>query len=196
MKVLVPLLVCGCLWVTGCKEKPVDAIPAPPVMVATAPFELVNQRGEAFRSESLKGRPYVANFFFSHCATICPSMMDTLADARAKAQQAGAVLPAVSITIDPENDTPKRLAEYAKSRGITDPDWHLLTGPEDDVMDVVTKGYRAYAQPISERSEGITDIGHEGRIFLIDSQGRLRGFYDADPVGMDALIRDFSIISG
>ena len=179
----------------ACKEPPAPVDDAPPVMIAPPPYELVDQGGRAFSSEALAGQTYVANFFFSHCATICPPMMEALADAKAAAQREGLTLPAVSITIDPENDTPERLTAYAKARGITDPTWHLLTGPEEKVMEVVTKGYRAYAQPMNERSPGITDIGHEGRIFLIDSQGRLRGFYDADPAGMDALVRDAKRVS-
>ena len=101
---------------------------------------LVDQDGAAFRLAAELGRPgpVVLQFIFTTCATVCPALSGTLAAAQER-------LPGVrllSISIDPEEDTPARLAGYARRFGAG-PRWRLLTGRLEDVI-AVERAFDAY----------------------------------------------------
>lgn len=101
---------------------------------------LVDQDGAAFRLAAELGRPgpVVLQFIFTTCATVCPALSGTLAAAQDR-------LPGVrllSISIDPEEDTPARLAGYARRFGAG-PRWRLLTGRLEDVI-AVERAFDAY----------------------------------------------------
>jgi protein SCO1/2 len=157
--------------------------------MATIPvFELTAPSGEAFKSDALVGQPYVASFFFTSCGTICPRVMNGVRGALAKAEDRGLEMRAVSITVDPVTDTPTRLHEYATKESISAPRWTLLTGSEAELTQVVVKGFLAYMGEREPREGGLFEIGHESRLMLIDSLGRLRGLFEPDAAGPDLLV--------
>jgi protein SCO1 len=106
--------------------------------------ELVNQRGEPVSLRALAGdaRPLLMSFIFTSCGTICPTLTATLARAGRELQPGEPLLRLISISIDPENDTPERLLAYA-SRFEAPTDWVFLTGREQDVQSVL-KAFGAY----------------------------------------------------
>jgi protein SCO1/2 len=100
----------------------------------------------------------------------------------------------LSISVDPERDTPEKLREYGQIFGARQALWKYLTGPEREVERTVVKGFRiAMARMTAPLKDGEVraeafDIMHGERLVLVDRQGRIRGYYDADD--QDRLLRD------
>jgi protein SCO1/2 len=91
--------------------------------------KLVRDDGRAvsLRQEIADGRPVVLNFIFTTCTSICPISSHSFAELQDRLGTAGTSVQLVSISIDPEQDTPERLREYAKRFGAG-PAWHHYTG--------------------------------------------------------------------
>jgi protein SCO1/2 len=163
--------------------------PDPPPVLGTIPsFSLVDPAGEAFGSDDLEGRVYVANFFFTSCTSICPPMMHAVSTLQDRFRDAGIDdVHLVSITVDPETDTPERLAEYAARFGVDSGRWTLLTGEIDTIRRVAVEGFKTALGERAEVEGGFFDIAHSGKLVLVDGRGRIRGYYDYDALGMDEL---------
>lgn len=150
-------------------------------------FNLLNQQGERFSSNILDGKIYVADFFFTHCPTICPTMTKNMI----KVQEAIKDVPGfqiVSFSIDPERDTAEVLQNYIKKYEIADTNWHFLTGDKQKIYDL---GYK-YKLNVME-SDDPADGGfiHSEHFMLIDQEGYIRGAYvGTNPKEVEQLIRD------
>ena len=168
--------------IAGCQSAP------PPVMATIPVFELTAASGEPFASSALIGEPYVASFFFTSCGTICPRLMGGVRGALPEAERRGVPLRAISVTVDPITDTPAHLADYARKEGIAVERWTLLTGSEEALTQVVVKGFMAYMGKREPRDGGLFEIGHEGRLMLVDGLGRLRGLFEPDEAGQTLLV--------
>lgn len=137
---------------------------------AVPQFELTNHNGKKISNKDYEGKVYVLEFFFSTCPSICPIMnknMITIEKEFANEPNFGIV----SITINPENDTPEVLKEHAKSLGITSENWNFLTGDLDYIMNLSNKGFNIYAGKNSKVSGGFE---HSGLFALIDKKGNIR----------------------
>ena len=133
-------------------------------------FELTNHNGKKISNKDYDGKVYVLEFFFSTCPSICPIMnknMLTIEKEFANEPDFGIV----SITINPDNDTPEVLKEHAKSLGITSENWNFLTGDLDYIMNLSNKGFNIYAGKNSKVSGGFE---HSGLFALIDKKGNIR----------------------
>ncbi|RIL07557.1 MAG: SCO family protein [Proteobacteria bacterium] len=95
---------------------------------------LLDSAGQpVWTEELLRGEgPWLVNFVYTSCSTVCPVMTSTFASARRKLADAGQPVRLVSISIDPEHDTPERLARYASAHG-GDASWRFLTGSQQAV---------------------------------------------------------------
>ena len=158
----------------------------PPVLSALPAFSLVGIDGKPFGSKELKGQVYIASFFFTSCRSICPGIMKGVArlqDGFAQRNIEGVRL--VSISVDPEFDTPDVLASYGQTMGVDPARWTLLTGNPDAVRQLVVEGFKTpLERPRPEGPEPI-DIAHTGKLVLVDASGRIRGYYDSDELGLD-----------
>ncbi|WP_439131800.1 SCO family protein [Polaribacter sp.] len=138
-------------------------------------FSFTNQEGKTITNETYLGKVYVVEFFFTTCPSICPIMTDKmllLQDAFFGNPEFGIA----SISITPEIDSPKILKEYAKNKGITHKNWHLLTGrTENFVYDLAKKGFSLYAGKGDENHGGFE---HSGYFALVDKNGFLRSRKD------------------
>jgi protein SCO1/2 len=105
---------------------------------------LVNQNGKKVRLQSiLKGNtPVVVDFIYGTCTTICPVLSAGYLNLQNKLAATGGTVRLVSITIDPENDSPKVMKEYLK-RFRAKPGWDFLTGSRADI-DTVMRAFNAY----------------------------------------------------
>ena len=105
---------------------------------------LINQDGKKVRLASLlnSGQPVVVDFIYGTCTTICPVLSAGFANLQNKLGPASQNVRLISITIDPENDSPKILKDYLK-RYRAKPGWDFLTGSRADI-DAVMKGFNAY----------------------------------------------------
>ena len=143
------------------------------------PFSFTDQNGNSFGSTQLKGKIFVAEFFFTRCPTICPIMMENLKkviEDYPKSKE----LEIISVSVDPKHDTSQVLKAYAVKNKVTDPRWHFLTGNKDEIYELMnTKGF-ALLKP--EPSENLAQFNHTGTLSLIDKEGHIRGQYDGTKV--------------
>ncbi len=105
-------------------------------------FALYDQTGAVVSASRFRGRQIVLNFIFTRCpvATMCPAATERMRQLQQQAREAGVTnLELVSITLDPEYDTPGVLKEYALTRGIDTSNFSFLTGPESAIKDLLTQ---------------------------------------------------------
>jgi protein SCO1/2 len=170
----------------------------PPVLDPVPAFALINRDGRPVHLRDLAGAPWIADFIFTRCPASCPLMTSRMARLeRELPRDLGVRL--VSFTVDPERDTPAVLQRYAASYKAPGR-WLFLTGPKDEIYRLSRQGFKLgidFPPPGSTASPAVEPILHSTRFVLVDSQGRIRGYYDGfDEESMAKLRRDLDAISG
>jgi len=168
-------------------------------------FSFINQDNDTITKDSLLGSIYVANFFFTSCPTICPTMTRNMSYLQDKLS----VYPNIrflSHTVDPDNDTPEKLVKYVdlmqqKNISIDLSNWDFVTGDKDKLYQSAAN-YFVNASVDSLAPGGFL---HSEYFVLIDKQGRVRsgidingnvvGAYDGtNEVQMKDLINDINVL--
>jgi protein SCO1/2 len=158
--------------------------------IAAAPGNgLIDQRGEPFAMQQLRGKTVVLNFIFTHCPGICPLQTEAL-------RRVSAALPEavrervhfVSVSVDPERDTPSELAEFAAKHGANQERWTFVTGQERELL-ALGESYAAQALP-----SGAGPLGHRTEIRLINAEGRLMQTYAGNPLDQPRLAREIQTV--
>jgi len=184
------ILLCGAAFGLGQLARTGSDSGDLPSVFPVPAFELTDQDGHPFGSQQLRGRVWIASFLFTSCSQACPILAAQLANLRTRLAQHGDRVHVVSVTVDPEVDTPERLREFAGHYGGT-AGWTLLTGAPEDVRATTQ---RAFFQPDATRHEIETapgyDLLHGTGVLLIDRDGRCRGLYPTDGEGLDRLVVD------
>ena len=137
-------------------------------------FEFTNQKGETISNADYDGKVYVAEFFFTTCPSICPIMnrnMVRIQDEFFGNPNFGVA----SFSIDPTYDTPEVLQDYAESYGITNPNWHLLTGDKLEIYKLANNGFNLY---VAQDETAAGGFEHSGFFALIDQEGNIRSRLD------------------
>jgi protein SCO1 len=177
------------VFLVACQQAP------PPEVFGRIPsFVLTDHTASAFSSDALQGRAVLLDFVYTHCTDACPLLSATFAQTQRKLADAGllgsrAML--LSLSVDPEHDTPTVLAEYAQQFRADAAGWRFLTGDWDEVYDVVTGlkvATRPPRPPAGAPAPGGTELTHSTRIVLIDPQGQVRGYLDGQDVTADDLV--------
>ncbi|WNM19335.1 SCO family protein [Flavobacterium capsici] len=139
-------------------------------------FSLTNQNDKTVTNKDYNGKVHVVEFFFSTCPTICPIMNKNMMVIE-KEFPGNPNFGIASITINPENDTPKVLKEHAEALGVTSSNWNFLTGNQDYILNLATKGFNLYAGQNSNVNGGFE---HSGYFALVDKKGNIRSRKDAN----------------
>lgn len=134
------------------------------------PFTLVGADGKPFSSSALAGKPYAIFFGFTRCGDVCPTTLGRLVKLRKEAGAGDDALNIVFVTIDPKNDGPKEVGQYAELFGAP---IIGLTGSEQQIA-AVKKQYGIYAEPVPHAAAG-QEIQHTSTVLLFDRDGRLTG---------------------
>lgn len=155
--------------------------------LAQAPqFTFTAQDGTTVSTADFKGKIWVANFIFTRCAGPCPLMTSRMAEVNQALGKKATDVELVTITVDPEYDTPEVLKEYGDQVGASPDRWKFLTGPKDQIETVVMKGF---LQALSREPSGVPI--HSTRFVLVDRDGWIRGFLDgSDPELPQKLLMD------
>lgn len=127
---------------------------------------LKDQRGEAFSTAANIGRPLLVNFFFSTCPTICRQFNGQMQELARQYKNTDLML--LSITVDPETDSPDLLLKYADSFLADHDQWKFLTGQPFQINET---GKRVFHVPLDKAT-------HTEKIFLVDRWGRIRDWFD------------------
>lgn len=168
--------------------------PPPPVLGTIPPFELVDERGRAFGSKDLSGRVWIASFVFTRCETVCPRITGRVARIQERTRSLEPELHLVSFSVDPEHDTPARLAEYARAHRANPRMWTFLTGSAGAVQATVEKGLRV-SMGKDPGDPSPAGISHGSHLVLVDRAGRIRGYYDPEvPDAVDRVVRDAALL--
>ncbi len=139
------------------------------------PFSFWDQDSNKVTKETVEGKFYVTDFFFTTCRTICPKMSQQMLRLHDEFIDEPAVV-LLSHSIDPEYDTVGVLKEYATALGVQTDKWHLLTGDKDSLYAMATN-YMVSALEDASAPDGFM---HSGAFMLIDPQGRIRGYVDRE----------------
>jgi len=159
--------------------------PKPPPVLSTLPeFSLVDSGGRPFGSAELRGQVWIASFFFTRCPSVCPLLMQRMAELQKHYADAGIDgIHLVSITVDPARDTPPVLRESEPRYGVDPARWTLLTGAPEAVRSLLRDGFHVPGFDVGALAEG--DIPHTTKVVLVDPRGNIRGYYDTDESGLD-----------
>lgn len=167
----------GAALLAGCKKKS-----KLPELGIIAPFEFTDQSGMSFASVQLKGKVWVADFFFTNCPGPCPRMSNQLRRVQEETANLAAVH-LVSITVDPDRDTPAAMKAFAKRYQAKPERWTFLTGDKERIRKLMVESfYLGFADSLQE---------HSTRFVLVDQEMKIRGFYDSFAKdSIDKLIED------
>ena len=140
------------------------------------PFSFTNQDGKRITEKDVKGKVYLANYFFTTCKTVCPRMNNEVRKVyeHFKSDKNFLIL---SHTSDPGTDSAARLKVYADSMGVTTPNWIFLTGPKDSLYRQARLSYR-----IDDPNNNVVNIDddflHTQFLALVNKKGEVVKIYD------------------
>lgn len=197
------LLVVGALVLTGAYTASVSRGPVPalpyydgpdftprwtPVVHRVGDFQLVTQTGRQVTRTDLSGRIHVASFLFTTCPTICPTLVQQLERVQEATRDVPNLL-IVSYSVTPATDTPARLAEFGRERGIDPSQWLLLTGEASVIAALARESYFADDSRLDRSAPD--QVLHTEKLLLVDGDGHLRGIYNGTiPFEVNRLIED------
>jgi cytochrome oxidase Cu insertion factor (SCO1/SenC/PrrC family) len=141
------------------------------------PFQLVERSGRPVAREDLLGKPWVVGFIFTRCTGPCPKISGNM---RALSEKlAGVDARLVTISVDPEHDTPEVLAEYARRLGADESRWLFLTGTPEAVRSVSVDSFMLPVERDPSAPVGQL-VTHRTVLAVVDSRGNVRGYYDGE----------------
>lgn len=155
-------------------------------------FAFTNQEGETVTQKNVQGKIYVADFIFTRCGSICPTMTGNMALLQEKYKHDDDIL-LLSHSVTPEMDSVPVLKKYAYDKGIIPGKWHLLTGNEKDIYTLAKKQYFA-GDTIGYYQTG-NEFLHTENFILVDKHRRIRGVYNGTlALEMERLMDDIATL--
>lgn len=157
------------------------------------PFKLQNQFGREVGLQDLEGRIVIADFFFTSCPSICPTLTRNMKKLQTAFKKTDSLVRFVSFTIDPERDSVARIKAYGDKFGIDHDTWWMLTGDRKEIYDIALSEFKA-----SIAANGNIDTGfiHTENFFLLDKDKVVRGWYNGlDSTNLDKLIKDVVLLN-
>ncbi len=152
-----------------------------PVLYQVPDFTLTNQNNHAVTLADLRGQVWLADIVFTRCAGPCPEMTRKMSALQA-ALPAGKPLKFVTLTTDPEFDTPAVLAAYGQRHGASPGRWWFLTGTKPHIARLAGDGLKlaAVEKKPEERTNDMDMFIHSTIFVLVDKQARVRGIFESD----------------
>lgn len=158
-----------------------DAAPA-----ALMNLALRDQHGAPLPSEAFAGKTLVLNFIFTRCGSVCPLQTRELARVqRSIPESLQSQVRFLSVSVDPEHDTPLALQRFAATNEIALGNWSLATAPLD-----ATRRLTLQLGAIDTREGSLLPAAHGTAVYLFDRRGRLMQRYAGAPLDRQRLIRE------
>jgi protein SCO1/2 len=155
-------------------------------------FSLTNQHGDSITEKSINGKITVVDFFFTTCPGICPKMTTNMAVLQDSFMNNDHVV-LLSYSVTPEIDSVPTLAAYAERKGVTSPNWHLLTGDRKQIYDLGRKAY--FVEEDLGETKSDEDFLHTENFVLIDGDRHIRGIYNGlNKTAIQQLIADIKTL--
>lgn len=165
------------------RSKAPEAIAGPVRTSFGGPFTLIGANGRPFSSQSLAGKPYAMYFGFTRCGDVCPTTLSRLVKLRREAANDQA-MPIVFVTIDPANDGPREVGQYAL---LFNAPIIGLTGSPAQIQQV-KRQFGIYAQPVPNAPMG-KEMEHSAIVLLFDRNGQFASTISPDEPDEDALAK-------
>ena len=183
---LVIILICVTFVSSRMKHRAGQPGPTLPVIGPVADFTLTNQAGGEVTLADLRGRVWLADIIFTRCAGPCPRMSRQMRSVQ-DALPAGSHVKLISLTTDPDFDSPKVLREYAERFGADPNRWMFLTGTKREIGHLAIDSLKlTTVETKPEEREDDADLFVHSTIFvLVDKQARLRGVFQTDGEGVE-----------
>lgn len=171
----------------GWNQRPLEGLTS----FGTVPdFSLTERSGMRLSLAELKGKIWIANFIYTSCKDTCPLQSAALAKLQGELPKSD-VWRVVSVSVDPQHDTPAELSRYAERFGADPQRWLFLTGDKSEIYRLAQEGFHLSAAPASD---GVGQNGpitlHSSRFVLVDGQARIRGYYDSQDAEALARLRE------
>lgn len=138
-------------------------------------FKYLNQDSVMIDSKTLKGKVWIADFFFTSCPSICPPMTSQMKRLSILTKDLADHVQFISFTIDPEVDSPSQFRKYIQENGILAKNWSFFTGDETATYELAHDFFHVGAQR-NEDAEG--GFEHNDTFVLVDKDGYVRGLYE------------------
>lgn len=156
-------------------------------------FSCLNQDSVVINQAFLKGRIHVANFIFTACGSICPTMTKHLKLISDSVYNKEDII-LLSYSVTPWIDKPHVLKKYKERNGIENKNWHFLTGNKGDIYKLARQSY--FAEEDIGYSKDSTEFLHTEHFVLVDKRRRIRGIYNGTlMLEMHQLLLDIRILS-
>lgn len=150
-------------------------------------FTLTDQNGKSFSPEQLRGKVWIAHIFFTTCTKGCEKTIARMKDIQDAVRKKND-LALVSLSLNPEVDTPETLRAFAKDLNAEPGQWTFLSNSPDDVLKVVQQSFfqAAVKNPDAPKDEQIV---HAFNLLVVDREGQIVGYLDGrDPANVTPLI--------
>ena len=164
-----------------------------------ANITLTNQLGDSVSLQKLRGKIVVADFFFTHCPSICPyltrnmkGLQDALKTKDVTKRVDTSFVQFLSFSVDPERDSVAQLKKYADHFGVNSDVWWLLTGPKKTIYDFALNEVKLGLQD----GEGVdSNFIHTEKFVVLDKKGVVRGYYNGlDTASLSRLAEDITLL--
>ncbi|MBD8068065.1 SCO family protein [Bacillus sp. PS06] len=137
-------------------------------------FTFTDQDGNAFGTEQLDGKVWVANFIFTNCETVCPPMTAHMAKLQQMLADEGIEAEIVSFSVDPEEDSPEVLKEFANKFDADFSNWHFLTGySQAEIEEFAKDNFATLVQKPTNQDQ----VLHRTAFYIVDKNGNIAGDY-------------------
>ncbi len=188
------------LLLLGCKQQPPEGLDD---LGVVPQWSMTAEDGKPIGSAQLQGKVWVANFLFTSCPTSCPPLARATAELQDKLQalvgkDGPSPVQIVSISVDPETDTPAVLSDFARKYHANPRLWHFATtGNYDKTEQLVAEGFgQQLIKPDPPQpgdlapgaSPTVLEIAHSLHFVVIDRAGHIRGTWDKDAAGIAATL--------
>ena len=155
-------------------------------------FALVDQDGKRLTSEDLRGKLVLYNFTYANCTAPCPQTSDTMVavqNALPELDTNGIPVELVTVSFDPQRDTPEQLRAYAQRLGADTEHWRFVTGDPTTLKNVIGGGFRVFYEP-----DGSGSFTFDPTLVLVDGAGIVRAEYNSAAPAVDNILRDLKLV--
>jgi protein SCO1/2 len=143
-------------------------------------YRLIERSGKVVTEADLAGEVWVSAFIFTRCPVVCPRISSVMKGLQKPLGDAGVKL--VSLSVDPDYDTPAVLTRYADGLGADPARWWFLTGKQDEIIDLILHRFKLPVEknPGTDADSKAEAVRHSPRLVLVDRGNTVVGFFDSD----------------
>lgn len=154
-------------------------------------FTLTNQLGQQVSMSEVPQKIVVADFFFTHCPSFCPTLTRNMRHLQEMFRTNDTIVQFISFSVDPERDSVPVLKGYADRFGVQHHNWWMLTGSKDTIYTLAERDFKVAAE-----DSGHQNFVHTDRMVLLDKDRNIRGYYNGeDTVDMARLAGDIVLLT-